>query len=547
MKYIKSRQQKILLLLITVILLLGIFFRFANLDSKVYWGDETVTSLRISGYNLQELQTFANSDEPDGMASLRSLSIQDIQKYQYPNSEKGFIDTINGLAIEEPQHPPLYFVMVKQWVQWFGNSVPITRSFSALISLLAFPLIYLVCQELFSFSVISWVAVALLAVSPFHVLYAQEARSYSLWTVTILLSSWALLRAIRLKSNLSWGIYAVTIAIGFYTFIFSAVVSVAHGIYIVINEKFKLTKTVKSYLLASITGAILFIPWIVAVLTNFTEADQTTSWTKKTFPITYLAKTWILNLSRVFIDFNYNFVSRNLFWYLIFIVLLLLTVYAIYHLCQETKPQAWLFVLLLMAIASLPLVLLDITSGGIRSTVARYFIPSYLAIEITVAYLLATKMTSMYISNWQRQTWRIAFLTIVLSGIISCSGMSSAQVWWNKYNAVHIPKVAEIVNQSNNPTVVTTWHYLMIFSHILDEKAQLAVVNPNLASNLLNSTSENSLNNDPKDIYIHNSSKAIETLVQSNSNYRVETKYQWKHKIEPVYETKTALWKLSKY
>ncbi len=534
----KSRQQKILFLLITVILLLGIFFRFANLDSKVYWGDETVTSLRISGYNLQELQTFANSDRP--------LSIQDLQKYQYPNSEKGFIDTINGLAIEEPQHPPLYFVMVKQWVQWFGNSVTITRSFSALISLLTFPLIYLVCQELFSFSVISWVAVALLAVSPFHILYAQEARSYSLWTVTILLSSWALLRAIRLKTNLSWGIYAVTIAIGFYTFIFSAVVTLVHSIYIVIHEKFKLTKTVKSYLLALITGVILFIPWIVAVLTNFTEADQTTSWTKKTLPITYLAKTWILNLSRVFIDFNYNFVTRNLFWYLTFIALLLLTVYAIYYLYQETKPQAWLFVLLLMAIASLPLVLLDLTSGGIRSTVARYFIPSYLAIEITVAYLLATKMTSRYISNWQRQTWRIAFLTIVLSGIISCSRMSSAQVWWNKYNAIHIPKVAQIVNQSNNPTVITTWHYLMIFSHILDETAQLAVVNLNLASNLLNSTSENSLNNNPQDIYIHNSSKAIETLVQSNSNYRVETKYQWKHKIEPVYETKTVLWKLSK-
>lgn len=83
----------------------------------------------------------------------------------------------------------MYFVMVKQWVQWFGNSITITRSFSALVSLLAFPLIYLLCQELFNSSVIGWIAVSLLAVSPLHILYAQEARSYSLWTVTILLSS----------------------------------------------------------------------------------------------------------------------------------------------------------------------------------------------------------------------------------------------------------------------------------------------------------------------------------------------------------------------
>lgn len=70
------------------------------MDSKVYWGDETVTSLRISGYNLAELQTLANSNRP--------LSILEIQQYQYPNLQKGFTDTINGLAIEEPQHPPLY-------------------------------------------------------------------------------------------------------------------------------------------------------------------------------------------------------------------------------------------------------------------------------------------------------------------------------------------------------------------------------------------------------------------------------------------------------
>lgn len=38
-------------LLITVIVL-GLFFRFANLGEKVYWHDETLTSLRIFGYKL---------------------------------------------------------------------------------------------------------------------------------------------------------------------------------------------------------------------------------------------------------------------------------------------------------------------------------------------------------------------------------------------------------------------------------------------------------------------------------------------------------------
>ena len=77
----------------------------------------------------------------------------------------------------------------------------------------------------------SWMAIALMTISSFHVLYAQEARPYSLWTVTILLSSWVLLRALRLKTQVSWGIYAVTLALGFYTHLYSLFVSIGHGIY----------------------------------------------------------------------------------------------------------------------------------------------------------------------------------------------------------------------------------------------------------------------------------------------------------------------------
>ncbi len=40
--------------LIVMLLMVGIFFRFFNLDRKVYWHDETFTSLRISGYTVIE-------------------------------------------------------------------------------------------------------------------------------------------------------------------------------------------------------------------------------------------------------------------------------------------------------------------------------------------------------------------------------------------------------------------------------------------------------------------------------------------------------------
>jgi len=174
--------------LIVVLLVLGIFFRFFNLDKKVYWLDETYTSLRISGYTTSDLSQHITQVFDGHVFGVENFK-NDLQEYQYINSKNGLIDTIKSLAVEDPQHSPLYYIMARYWVQWLGNSVAAIRSLSALISLLVFPCIYWLCLELFGASLVGWIAVVLIAVSPFHVLYAQEAREYSLWTVTILLSS----------------------------------------------------------------------------------------------------------------------------------------------------------------------------------------------------------------------------------------------------------------------------------------------------------------------------------------------------------------------
>ncbi|MEO6862166.1 MAG: glycosyltransferase family 39 protein [Microcoleus sp.] len=97
-------------------------------------------------------------------------------KYQRSNTTKKFGDTVKSIAIEEPQLPPLYFLAIKYWAKFFGDSPFSTRSFSVWMSLLAFFGVYWLCRELFPPPEVAWIAVGLLAVSPLHVLYAQEAR-----------------------------------------------------------------------------------------------------------------------------------------------------------------------------------------------------------------------------------------------------------------------------------------------------------------------------------------------------------------------------------
>jgi uncharacterized membrane protein len=240
--------DKWLRFLIVVVLVLGIFFRFANLGQKIYWVDESYTSLRISGYTESELI------QQVGDGQVRNIKY--LQKYQRLNSGKTVVDTVKGLALEEPQLAPLYFVATRFWVQLFGDSVAVTRSMSAVFSLLALPCMYWLCLELFESSLTAWLAVSLLAISPFQIVYAQEARPYSLFVLIILLSSAALLRGMRLKTNSSWAIYAVTVALGFYSHLLFALVLLGHEIYVAISENLRFNKTVIGYLLAASAGFI---------------------------------------------------------------------------------------------------------------------------------------------------------------------------------------------------------------------------------------------------------------------------------------------------
>jgi len=70
----------------------------------------------------------------------------------------------------------------------------------------------------------------------------------------ILLSSAVLLRGMRLKTNNSWGIYAVTLVVGFYSYLLLGIVAIAQKVYVVILERFRFNKNLIGYLLESIAG-----------------------------------------------------------------------------------------------------------------------------------------------------------------------------------------------------------------------------------------------------------------------------------------------------
>lgn len=421
------------------LLALGIVLRFANIEGKTYWVDEAYTLLRVAGYTEASVIEKAFDGE--------ILSIADLQKYQFRDGTTSFADTLRSLAVESPQHPPFYYLMARVWLQIGFDSV---RSLSAVVSLLVFPGMAWLCWELFRSRWVAMVGMALLAISPFHLLYAQEAREYSLWTGLLLLTHAAFLRSLRMPHWRNWGIYAGLLAVSFYTFPFSGFMAIAYTIFIFLQATPK--KQIIHYCISTGTAIALFAPWIGIALQHWQQVQKTLAWTSQDTKITFLFDRWFLNLSRLFYDFGEGYENSH-----VSIILLLLVVfYSIYFLYRYTSPPTWQFVFLLIAMGGWPLMLSDLFLGGLRSVQARYLLPAYLGFQISVSYLLATQLQTTLSHPKHRGRWLAIALAFTLSGIGSCLAIVPAEFWWNKgpIKSKYNPEIAEIVNQANQPLLI---------------------------------------------------------------------------------------------
>ncbi len=463
---------------------LGCCFRFYNLEQKFYWFDEAFTSLRISGYTEAELIDWLNQPSPVSVAEL-------LQTFQLPNPQKSLWDTVRSLAAEEPQHPPLYFAIARLWLQGWGQfglagSISVIRSLSTVFSLLAIPLIYWLSKLLFGSERVAWIAAALLAVSPFQVLYAQEAREYSLWIVMVLLTSALLLAAMRDGTRLGWGFYAIGLGLSLYTFPSTLLVILSHGLYVGSIANFKLTQPVRSYWVASLLGLSTFIPWLIVTIAGLNQVNQTFVRTERV-SLLHLLAGWAVNLCRLFLDYadyereiKYVGFAQPLayFVYALFVLCVCVVVaYSFYWLYrqriydQRTK-QSGLFIFLLSAVPSLPIAFINLFWSGNQSLVVRYLMPSVLGIELSLAFLLSRQLAALPRS---RQIWQSIFMLILVGGLVSCAASSQAHFWWTKSRSDMNYLAAPAINQSDRPLLISDapMGRLLAFAHRLSPEVAL--------------------------------------------------------------------------
>lgn len=445
---------RVALAALVAVVLLGVGLRFTNLGGKVYWFDETVTSLRVSGLWEEDVYQALGQRPVLHRAA-------DFQRFQSPQPGTTWHDVVRGLAQEEPQHAPLYYVLSRLWAEAFGGSPAVLRGLSALLSVLGFPCAFWLALELFGSSTLAWLTLALFAVSPFEVLQAQTAREYGFWVTGVLLSSAALLRALRVRTRGAWLMYGLATTLAMQTFAFTALVIAGQAAYVLLRERVGSGPERRSlsggtrlgFAVAAGAALLSFLPWLGA-LHSTDQLTSATSWSESARPLGDMLKAYAAGLLRLVFDVNaQSGATRPELAFaggltLLLVVLLGLGVRALW---LHRKHDHGAFVLFVIAGNALPLLLHDLLLHGQLSAVPRLLAPAYAAVH----FVLARALVRLHPGERRLPAAPALAAGLLALGIFSDVQSARAEGWWNKDPNNVNGEVARAIAAAPEPVVVS--------------------------------------------------------------------------------------------
>lgn len=220
--------------LLLLILLLGFGLRLYGLDHQSLWWDELKTIDRAT--------------------------------LSWPDLRADFIATKDQL--------PFYYLLMRGWIL-LGQSAFVVRLASVFLGVLNSAGIFQLGKQAGSARA-GLIAAFLLAISPFHIWYSQEARMYSLLTGQLILAHIGLIALLRGKSKWFWLGYLVGMGTAVFTHYFTFLILLAHAIYFILHLRQNPALTRQWFGLMTALAAA-FIPWILLIggRTGYNEAVPT--------------------------------------------------------------------------------------------------------------------------------------------------------------------------------------------------------------------------------------------------------------------------------
>ena len=405
---------------ITCLVAFAVYVRADALDDPNYWYDEAITSLRVAGHTEQQVAAFA--------ASHPSFPIGELKQFVQVDSQAGVSDTVRSLATEDAQHTPLYYVAARLWAHVFGSSIEAGRGLAALMSLFALAAMYWLCLELFvktgafESTLVCWLGVLTMTLSPYQVALAREHREYALWTLTMTLACAAFLRALRKNTRSAWILYGSAMAVSLYTHLVSAFALAALGVFLLCKERFRFTRAVWGFAGASAAAGFSCLPWFIVLLSRRGNAESSLGWvqhfTQGRFqlrfsltPVIQLANVSAWEAEKIFTDLVGYRITQAIILFAPFLVLI-----ALWWFGRGPRRVCAGFAAVLMASVSGTLFALDFLTGSTAGWAIRYGVPTNLGWLLALTLLLA--LVTTYKGPWTVLVRGLAGI-FVLTGAIS--------------------------------------------------------------------------------------------------------------------------------
>ncbi|MBE9159117.1 hypothetical protein IQ265_20085 [Nodosilinea sp. LEGE 06152] len=157
--------------------LIALAIRLSFLVSKPLWMDEVATTI------------FSLGNSSRSVPLDQVISLEQLLTPLRPRPE-ATVGSAIGYLMREDNHPPAYFALAHLWMNLFpavqGVASPwAVRALPALLGALSVPAVYLAGWLGFRSVLAGQISAALMAVSPFGVAMAQEARHYGMATLMV--------------------------------------------------------------------------------------------------------------------------------------------------------------------------------------------------------------------------------------------------------------------------------------------------------------------------------------------------------------------------
>jgi uncharacterized membrane protein len=460
----RSRAPRWVIWGATALITLGCGLRLANLGQFVAWYDEIATLHHVAAQpEHQIVQSWPGKVQV----------FADLQQHLATEPRRRAIDTIRSLATTDAHHPPFYYLLLRLWADWFGNTIKSLRAATALIGVLLLPSLFWLLREAApDRPSLPWIGTVLVALSPLQVLYAQEAREYALWLVFSVLSSGWLLRALRRSTPKNWAIYTLAIVLCWYSHLLGGVILLAHGLLVVQRALSQPDRhgaarwtTVWPWLLSAAATVVAFGPWLWVLSHAARNSVEALRWLNG--PSDGQLNRWgaLRSITTVWVD------TQDSLWggfpqrYDLLVGLaLIIGVAAVVRLIRSPdRPLKWL-VLSLMAPFFLGLWLPAFLGDRTLAYVVRYQLPAMIALQIAVADWLAAQIDRLSQSDmgkrrdrpWHHpQFWAIGLALFLLWANFASLKARSWQIsWWHKGGGGAVD-IAKILNKVDRPLVIS--------------------------------------------------------------------------------------------